>query len=76
MWYTISRRVPWLTLVHSYEKPWVDDKRMQRTKIGNWIVMGFIMIGLLASGYIMFTGAQAAKIPAVRHPLLIRQQHI
>jgi hypothetical protein len=30
--------------------------------------MGFIVIGLLISGYIMYTGAQEAQIPAVRYP--------
>jgi beta-glucanase (GH16 family) len=36
---------------------------MNRTKIGNWIVLGFITIGLCASGYIMYTGVQEASIP-------------
>jgi hypothetical protein len=43
---------------------------MKRTRIGNWIVLGFITVGVVISGYIMFLGAQEAKIPAVRHPHL------
>ncbi|KAH7390819.1 concanavalin A-like lectin/glucanase domain-containing protein [Phaeosphaeria sp. MPI-PUGE-AT-0046c] len=46
-----------------YVKPWADDKRLQRTKIGNWIVWGFIAIGVCASGYIMYTGVQGATLP-------------
>jgi hypothetical protein len=49
-----------------YIKPWIDDKRLKRTKIGNWIVLGFIAVGVVLSGYIMFTGAQEAQTPAVR----------
>jgi len=38
---------------------------MKKTKVGNWITFGFIMIGVVASGYIMYTGVQEAKIPDV-----------
>ncbi|KAF2820257.1 concanavalin A-like lectin/glucanase [Ophiobolus disseminans] len=47
-----------------YVQPWADDKRMNRTRLGNWIVLGFIGIGFCASAYIMYTGAQEATIPA------------
>jgi hypothetical protein len=50
---------------HRYVKPWADDKRMGRTKVGNWIVMGFLAVAFILSGYIMYTGAQEATIPAV-----------
>jgi hypothetical protein len=42
---------------------------MNRTKIGNWIVLGFITIGLCVSGYIMYTGVQEASIPPVSNPV-------
>lgn len=38
---------------------------MKRTKISNWIVLGFIVIGILGSGYIMYTGVEEARIPPV-----------
>jgi beta-glucanase (GH16 family) len=36
---------------------------MKKTKVGNWITLGFIVIGLCLSGYIMYTGVQEAQIP-------------
>ncbi|KAK1908238.1 hypothetical protein P3342_013558 [Pyrenophora teres f. teres] len=45
------------------EQPWVTDPRMKKTKVGNWITFGFIMIGVVVSGYIMYTGVQEAQIP-------------
>jgi len=45
------------------EQPWVDDPRMKKTKVGNWITLGFIIIGFCVSGYIMYTGVQEAQIP-------------
>ncbi|KAH9863832.1 hypothetical protein J1614_009764 [Plenodomus biglobosus] len=46
-----------------YVQSWAGDPRMKRTKVGNWIVLGFITIGLLLSGYIVYTGAADAKLP-------------
>ncbi|RYN30502.1 hypothetical protein AA0112_g6665 [Alternaria arborescens] len=45
------------------EQPWVDDPRMKKTKVGNWITFGFVFIGFAVSGYIMYTGVQEAQIP-------------
>jgi hypothetical protein len=45
------------------EQPWVDDPRMKKTRVGNWITFGFIVLGIVASGYIMYTGVQEAQIP-------------
>lgn len=39
---------------------------MKKTKVGNWITFGFIVIGICVSGYIMYTGVQEAQIPDVR----------
>jgi len=55
----------WVDLYHRYVQPWRDDPRMKKTRVGNWIVFGFIMIGLCASGYIMYTGVSEAKEPEV-----------
>ncbi|KAF1943496.1 gram-negative bacteria-binding protein 1 precursor [Clathrospora elynae] len=45
------------------EQPWVTDPRMKRTRVGNWIVFGFIVVGTIISGYIMYTGVSEAKLP-------------
>ncbi|KAL1794873.1 hypothetical protein ACET3X_006689 [Alternaria dauci] len=45
------------------EQPWTDDPRMKKTKVGNWITLGFIFVGFAVSGYIMYTGVQEAQIP-------------
>lgn len=36
---------------------------MKKTKVGNWITLGFIVIGFAISGYIMYTGVQEAQVP-------------
>lgn len=36
---------------------------MKKTKVGNWITFGFIVVGLAVAGYIMYTGVQEAQIP-------------
>lgn len=38
---------------------------MKKTKVGNWIVLGLIVIGFCASGYIVYTGYADAKMPDV-----------
>jgi hypothetical protein len=38
---------------------------MKKTKVGNWITLGFIIVGFAVSGYIMYTGVQEAQIPDV-----------
>ncbi|KAH4291897.1 hypothetical protein HBI81_173480 [Parastagonospora nodorum] len=62
-----SRRQPRVfksyRLQGDYVQPWADDKRMNRTKIGNYIVWGFIALGLVASGYIIYLGTKEASIP-------------
>ena len=45
------------------ELPWKDDPRIKRTKIGNWITLTCIVIGLGLSGYIAYTGVSEAKVP-------------
>lgn len=36
---------------------------MKKIRISNWIVLGFIVLGFCASGYIMYTGVADAKMP-------------
>ncbi|KAF1955282.1 putative beta-1,3-glucan-binding protein precursor [Byssothecium circinans] len=43
-----------------YVQPWVDDKRLKRTKYGNVIVYGCIFIALCLSGYLTYDGAKTA----------------
>lgn len=58
-------------LSHRREHPWVDDPRMKKTKVGNWITGVCIFIGFAVSGYIMYTGVQEAKLPDVSLVLII-----
>ncbi|CAI6331820.1 unnamed protein product [Periconia digitata] len=44
-----------------YVQPWIDDKRMKRTRFGNLIVYGMMFIALCLSGYITYDGANSAK---------------
>jgi hypothetical protein len=45
---------------------------MKKTRVGNWITFGFIVVGIAVSGYIMYTGVQEAQIPA---QCLIMEDH-
>ncbi|ORY16517.1 glycosyl hydrolase [Clohesyomyces aquaticus] len=44
-----------------YNQPWLDDKRIQRTKYSNWIVWLFVLLALCVSGYLSYDGAKGAK---------------
>lgn len=52
---------------YRYVQPWIDDKRLMRTRIGNWIILGLFALGVCLSAYIMYTGAVAARVPDVSH---------
>lgn len=39
-------------LVGKYEQPWIDDKRLGRTRFNNYIVLVFIILALAASAVI------------------------
>lgn len=64
-----------LTL-YRFVQPWAGDKRLKRTRYGNMIVYGFIVIGLCICGYLTYDGAKAAKNGDVGLSLfLLRQTH-
>lgn len=46
-------------LVGEYERPWVTDKRMKKSRYNNLIVYIFIVIGFGVAGYICFTATQS-----------------
>lgn len=41
-----------------YNKPWSDHPRLKRTKINDYIVISFIVLGVLLSGIICFLAAR------------------
>lgn len=41
-----------------YERPWLGDRRLQKTRVGNYIIWGFVVLGLGLSGYINFSVTQ------------------
>lgn len=45
-------------LVGKYEQPWLDDKRMSRSRYNTFIVYGFMILGLAISAYICWAKAR------------------
>ncbi|KAF2677058.1 glycoside hydrolase family 16 protein [Lentithecium fluviatile CBS 122367] len=45
-----------------YVQPWVDDKRLKRTKYNNIIIYIFIFISLAICAYLTYDGAKSAKV--------------
>lgn len=41
-----------------YERPWLGDSRLKRSRVGSYIIWGFIGLGLALSAYINFTVTQ------------------
>lgn len=60
-----KRRFESYRLRGDYEKPWATDKRLRRTRCGNYIIWGFIAAGLALSAFINFNTAR--KVP--KHPV-------
>lgn len=54
---------PFITyrLQGEYPRPWLKDKRLNRTRLGNYIIWGFVVIGLGLSGYINYSAY--SKVP-------------
>ncbi|PVH99984.1 glycoside hydrolase family 16 protein [Periconia macrospinosa] len=44
-----------------YVQPWIDDKRLKKTRFGNMIVYGMMFIAFCLSGYLTYDGAKSAK---------------
>jgi hypothetical protein len=50
----VKRRFNSYLLTGEYERPWVNDKRLKRIRVNNYIIWGFIVAGLAVSGYINY----------------------
>lgn len=37
-----------------YEKPWLQDPKFKRTKVNNYIIYGFIALGVAAAGAVAY----------------------
>lgn len=49
-----KRRFESYRLTTEYGMLWEHDNRLKRTRVGNYIIWGFIALGLLVSAYINF----------------------
>ncbi|KAL1955709.1 hypothetical protein VTO42DRAFT_8181 [Malbranchea cinnamomea] len=38
----------------SYERPWLSDKKLKRTRVGNYIIWAFVVLGLGLSGLVNY----------------------
>lgn len=38
----------------TFEQPWLEDKRVKRTQVGNWIIRGAVIAALLVAVYINY----------------------
>lgn len=43
-----------------YEKPWINDRRVRRSRIGNYIIWGFVSLALVLSAYYIY--AETLKV--------------
>jgi len=50
----VKRRFKSYLLTGEYERPWVNDKRLNRIRVNNYIIWGFIVAGLAVGGYINY----------------------
>lgn len=50
----LKRRFKSYLLTGEYERPWLNDKRLQRTRVNNYIIYGFLVAGIAVSGYINY----------------------
>ncbi|KAF2099299.1 glycosyl hydrolase [Rhizodiscina lignyota] len=50
-----KRRFRSYRLKGDYERPWTQDPRMKKTRMNNWIVRIFIIIGVALSAFICYT---------------------
>ena len=58
----VKRRFKSYLLTGEYERPWVNDKRLKRVRVNNYIIWGFLVAGLVVSGYINYHAtAQVSK---------------
>jgi len=59
-------------LTAPYEKPWVTDKRMKRTRYNNYIVYGFMVLGFALAAYVCYS--TAAGVPKHNYCLVLDEE--
>lgn len=47
-----------------FEQPWLEDKRVKRTVVGNWIIRGAVIAALLVAVYINYSAY--ARVPKMK----------
>ncbi|KAH8697859.1 putative gram-negative bacteria binding protein [Talaromyces proteolyticus] len=65
----LKRRFKSYLLTGEYERPWLDDKRLKRTRMNNYIIYGFLVAGLAVSGYINYHAT--AEVPKHSYCLIL-----
>ncbi|EEQ35864.1 glycosyl hydrolase family protein [Microsporum canis CBS 113480] len=55
-----------------YERPWLGDSRLKRSRVGSYIIWGFVGLGLAISAYINFTVTQ--KVSKHQYCLILDDQ--
>ena len=56
-----------------YERPWIKDKRLYRTRIGNYIIWGFLAIALALSAY--YNYAETLKVHKYQVSSTVKQRN-
>lgn len=41
-----------------YERPWLGDKRLKKSRVGNYIIWGFVVVGFALAAFVNFTVTQ------------------
>lgn len=62
------RRFQSYRLKGPYERPWLTDPRMKKTRWNNWIVRGFFALGIALSGFICYSATLNVGNNEVCHP--------
>lgn len=51
-----------------YEKPWLQDPKFKRTKVNNYIIYGFMVLGVAAAGavaYLQIRGSLPTEVSSL-----------
>lgn len=50
-----------------YEKPWLQDPKFKRTKVNNYIIYGFMALGVMAAAAVAYLQIRGSLPSEVRH---------
>lgn len=67
-----TRKFESYRLTGEYETPWTSDKRLKRTRVGNYIIWTCIVVGLGISAYLNYAASQRVPQHPVSIPAVVR----